>query len=186
VQLAAGEEAAYRANCALLLSQYDSHPMPQALVPIVLTLVAGETAVADMNRVLNLATQAVDANPADQLCAILLGAARQRARHDDKALMTLTAALSSVDLAPAVAGERARLLVGRLVGEMLLAAAYRQRADRAALEKQLDSLRQLIAEIPTPAPQASGSLPPWIAQFAIEIAKREQIRLSASITGDGN
>jgi tetratricopeptide (TPR) repeat protein len=178
VQLAAGNEAGYRAACAELVSRYGSDAPPDALFSIALTLVVGDKALEDMGPALLLAKRAADASPTDPVAAILVGAAEYRAGHSPEAIATLTKALAQLAPAePSAADKADRVLVVRLVGEMLLALAYHEQANPEALKQQIAILQKLIDQPQTPGPQTTSGLPPWTVGFAIEIAKRELAKL---------
>ena len=178
VQLAAGNESAYRATCANLVRRYGDHAAPDAVFAMALTLVVGDKALDDMNQALLLAKRAAEADPSNPLAAIVVGAAEYRAGRGEQAIQALTQALSQLD--PAVSAAKPdQFLVSRLVGEMILALAYHAHSDHEALEKQLETLRALIDNTKTPATlQSNGGLPPWAARFAVEMAKRELAKLS--------
>ena len=184
VQLAAGNESGYRATCAELVRRHGENAAPDAAFSIALTLVVGDQALDDMSPALVLATRAADADRSNPMAAILVGAAQYRAGSSPEAIATLTKALSQLDLAaPVATASPNQILVGRLVGEMILALAYREHSDDEALQKQLATLRKSIDQAETLGPQSSCSLPPWAVRFAVEIAKRELAKLSATANG---
>ena len=179
VQLAAGDKAGYRATCADLVRRHAGNAAPDAALSIALALVMGEKALEDMNQALALARRAADADPSNPIGAIVLGAAQFRTGRGNQAMTTLTRALSQLDpAAPTTRSKPDEMLVGRLVGEMLLALAYHEHSDREGLQKQLETLRTWIDKAETSKPQYQSGLPPWAVGFSVEIAGRELARLS--------
>jgi hypothetical protein len=180
LKLAAGNEAGYRTTCADVLRRYGSSPPSNALVSIVLTFVSGEKAVPDMEQVLELARRAVQAEPTNPLGLVLLGAAEYRVGRGPEAIETLTQALAHLQsTAPATANKSDPMPIARLLGATFLALAYHDGSDHSAFDRQLQSLRTLVDQTVKSAPQHSGGLPPWTADFALTVAKRTLTNLNA-------
>jgi hypothetical protein len=178
LQLAAGDEAGYRATCAALMKLRGATNGDIAL-SMSLTWVMGDKALDDMRPVLALAKRVADGDPANSLAAVVLGTAQFRAGHGEQAITTLTKALVALERAtPTATTKPAHNLMARLVGEMTLVLAYHQQADSTALQRQRGSLRKLIdaAEM-SPLPESDG-LPPWAPRAAAEIARRELAKLN--------
>jgi hypothetical protein len=63
--------------------------------------------------------------------------------------------------------------VVRLIGEYLLAVAYRDRQDPAALASQLDVLRKLLAELESSPPLYSDGLDHWALPLVLHCVRRD-------------
>jgi tetratricopeptide (TPR) repeat protein len=182
MELAAGNEASYRATCAELVTRYGGSTAPDALFSLALTLVLGKDSLEDMNQVLLLAKRAADANPSDPMAPILVGAAECRAGHSKEAVASLTTALAQLDqTALSTADDAQRTFVGRLLGEMLLALAYREQANSESLKQQIETLQKLVDQPATTGTQAKGALPLWVAGCVIELVKHELVRIRGPV-----
>ena len=179
VQLAAGNESTYRATCAVLVQRYAGNVPQDGVVLFALAMVVGDNALSDMNQALVLANRAAEADPSNPLATIVVGAAQYRAGSSANAIATLTMELSRLDPAAPPAATTDQILVGRLVGAMILALAYREQSDRESLQKQLEILQTSIDRTGL-TPQSSAGLPAWAVRFAVEIANRELAKLSAT------
>src|SRR5262249_45535356 len=153
-------DAGYRARCAELVQGRSVGAASDAPLMITMTLVAGENALDDMNQVVALARQGADANPADARMALLVGAAQFRAGRVPEAIATLTNALARLEIA--VPDKLDAALVCRILGHVLLGQAYREQADSAAEQRQLEALRELLDLRIAGAVNLQEPLPPWI------------------------
>ncbi len=189
LQLAAGNEAGYRHLGHELVTRYGDRTAPDDLFSLALTLAAGDVGLDDRNQALAIVERAAAANPSDSVAAILVGAAQYRAGQRKEAITTLVKALGKLDPAAASATDKPdRVLMGQLLGESVLAVAYRHQADYEALQTQLRNLRHLVAQSETPSLPKKNSLPPWAVRCAAEIANREMaiLRIPAEGPPSGN
>ena len=77
--MAAGDEPGYRDTAADLPNEYGETKDPDTANCIALTCVVGDNAVDDVEKVVELARQAADADPRNPIPKIVLGAAQFRA-----------------------------------------------------------------------------------------------------------
>jgi hypothetical protein len=76
----------------------------------------------------------------------------------------------------AVPNQLAEIQVSRVVGETFLAIAYHREGDQDAFDKQLATIRTLVASLEKspPKPSKGGmAMAPWGIPFAIEMGHRE-------------
>jgi hypothetical protein len=180
LQLAAGDEEGYRATCDDLLKRHGDNPTSAAAYAIVLTCIAGERSVEDFNKVMQIAERmaATDArNPGFQS---LLGAAEFRAGRTQEAIERLKKSVPLHSFAAlAVPKQRQQIHVSWLTGETILALAYHEANDEAALGRQLDALRNLVQKCEATNPQYSEDIGEWALPLAILMAKRQLTRLAS-------
>ncbi len=178
LQLAAGDEAGYRATCEKLLAQYGADAKEMEAYEIAFACVVGEHAVEDANSVVAVAKRAVASNPAFRT---ILGAAQFRAGRTNEAVATLKAAMPlhavAVVAAPAMADV---VYTSQLLGECFLAHGYRELKDQKAMQTQIEKVRALIKKLETSPRQKIQSMPPWAVGWGIELANRELARLTVA------
>ena len=137
VQLAAGDEAGYRATCAELIRFCGETSDPNQAFIITSACVVGDRAVEDMGKVVALARKATQSDPGNPGYWTALGAAQYRAGQTTEAIDTLKRAIPLHSFAALAApAQLDQIQFSRLAGETFLAMAYQRQGDTAALEKQ--------------------------------------------------
>ncbi len=185
LQLMAGDETAYRGSCARLLADNRNSPNPRDKFFTVLHCVLGDNAVEDPGELVILAQQAVAAQPQNPIFRAALGAAFYRAGQTNDCIETLTQALPQHALAELAApNQRDQVRISRILGETILALAYRQQGDRQALATQIATLRALLQRMDHAKPQHSDGLRFWSLRCATDLAHRYLATLEAAGAGD--
>jgi tetratricopeptide (TPR) repeat protein len=181
LQLAAGDEAAYTATCAELIERYAKTDDPFEAYAIATTCIAEADAVPEMDTVVALARQAVDADSRNPVLRVTLGAALFRAGEVQEAIDTLKKALPEHVLASFAATARYdQIQVSRLVGESILAMAYHEQGDITQADRQAAKVRSLITTLENSPPKPSGQIAPWAIQFTIKLAKQQMARIESA------
>ncbi len=165
LQWAVGDEASYHNTCVQLLSRCDDSVSVMSAFPVTLALVVGKHGTEHAETLLRVAQLAArPLSPSRAL--ILVGAAEYRAGMVNEAIAKLTEALRSF--------ENDEELVLRLIGTMLLADAYRDQQNAAALPEVLIRLDDLIFETIVSGESSPGDrLPAWLVRLAVEVSRRE-------------
>jgi tetratricopeptide (TPR) repeat protein len=180
LQLAAGNEAGYAATCADLLARHGEHPSGATAVGIALACIAGDRAVDDMNRVVEIVRRLAESEPLNPVFQSWLGAAQFRAGQTQEAIERLT---KSVPLHPVAAlaapAQLDQIRVSWLTSETILALAYHQANDEQALAKQVEAVRRLVEKFEATKPHYSQDFGEWALPLAIRLAKRNLARLEA-------
>ena len=179
LQLAAGDEAGYRAKCAELIQRFGDTDDANTALWIVLTCAATENSVDDINKIVSLANRAAEkADPRNPAFKTVLGAVQYRAGQNKEAIETLKKAIPLHVLAAFAAPRQLDAIqVSRLTGETILALAYHREGDKEAFDKQLAIVRAFIAQLKKSPPKPGTSIGPWAVLFAILMAERELTRI---------
>ncbi|MGD9720134.1 MAG: protein kinase [Pirellulales bacterium] len=180
LQLAAGDEAGYAATCADLLARHGDHPSNATAVGIAMACIAGDRAVDDMNRVVEIVRRLAESEPLNPVFQSWLGAAQFRAGQTQEAIERLT---KSVPLHPVAAlaapAQLDQIRVSWLTSETILALAYHQAIDEQALAKQVEVVHRLVEKLEATKPHYSQDFGEWALPLAIRLAKRNLARLEA-------
>ncbi|MEX2114326.1 MAG: tetratricopeptide repeat protein [Pirellulales bacterium] len=180
LQLAAGDEAGYSATCADLLARHGDHPSTATAAGITLACTAGDRAVEDMNKVVQIVQRLADSDPLNPVLQAQLGAAQFRAGKTQEAIERLRKSVPLHSVAALAApGQLDRIRVSWLTGETILALAYYKANDEQALAKQLDVVRELVEKLEATNPQYSQDFGEWALPLTILMAKRNLTRLEA-------
>jgi serine/threonine protein kinase/tetratricopeptide (TPR) repeat protein len=181
LQLAAGDEASYRATCSEFASRYGAGAGRAECAAIAMACMAGEGAVEDFSDVLAIAQRAADSDRKNPVLQTLLGAVQFRARRTEEAIATLEKALPAHALAELAAPKQLDpIRISRLTAETMLALAYREQGNNEAFAKHLQSLRQFVAKLEATTPQHSEGIAKWALSCALHLTKRQLERLDAS------
>ena len=180
LQLAAGNETGYAATCADLLARHGDHPSNATAVGIALACIAGDHAVEDMNKVVQIVQQLADSNPLNPAFQSWLGAVQFRAGQTQEAIERLSKSVPLHSVAALAApGQVDQIRVSWLTSETILALAYHKANDEQALAKQLDVVRKLVEKLEATNPHYSQDFGEWALPLAIQLAKRNLTRLEA-------
>lgn len=180
LQLADGNEAGYAATCAELLARHGDHPSAATAVGIALACIAGERAVADMDKVVEITQRLADSDPVNPVFQSWLGAAQFRAGRIDEAITRLRKSVPLHSVAAlAVPAQLDQIRVSWLTSETILALAYHKAADEQALAKQIEVVRTLVQRFEAANPHYSQDFGEWALPLAVLLAKRNLARLES-------
>jgi eukaryotic-like serine/threonine-protein kinase len=182
LQLAAGDELGYRATCNRLVREYGTAAEGRLALSTVMTCIAGEAAVRKPAEVVEIAERVAARDPRNPIGQVFVAAAQFRAGETEKAVATLRETIPKLPLAELAAPtKRDYVRLARLAGETILSLAFDKLGDRAALARQLESLRAAIEAIAARTPQYSDGTNEWTLPLAIHVAKRELERLESQV-----
>jgi hypothetical protein len=127
LQLAAGDEAGYSATCADLLARHGDHPSAATATGIALACIAGDRAVEDMNKVVQIVQRLADSDPLNPAFQSWLGAAQFRAGQTEEAIERLRKSVPLHSVAALAApGQIDRIRVSWLTSETIRLAYHRR------------------------------------------------------------
>ena len=181
LEFAAGDESGYRRACSDLLSQdHDTLTIPDKF-SIVLQCVIGDNAVDTPDKIVALAQEVATSQPPNPVLRTALGAALFHAGKVDEAIATLNVALPQHALAELAAPSRLdEIRISRLLGETVLAIAYRAQGNSQALDEQIATLRATVSRIETSQPGPKSGLAQWALKLAIELTHRRLMELDVA------
>ncbi|HEY1599159.1 MAG TPA: protein kinase [Pirellulales bacterium] len=182
LQLAAGDQAGYRAACDRVVSDVAATAEGNLALLIVMTCIAGDAAVSNPSAVVELAQHLVAHDPRNPVGQVFLAAAQFRAGETVQAVAALRAALPRLALAELAAPtKRDYVRLARLAGETILALAYEKLDDRESLIQQLVQWRAAVDAVAARPPQYSDRTNEWTLPLAIHIARSECGRLESPV-----
>ena len=180
LQMAAGDYTGYRATCNKLIDEHGATAEGSVAALIVMTCVAGDSAVENPIVVAAIAERVVARDPRNPVSQVFRAAAQFRAGQTTEAISGLEAALPKLALAELAAPmKRDYVRLARLAGETILALACVEAGDQDALTRQLGVLRTTIDAISARPPQYSDGTNEWTIPLALHIARRELERLES-------
>jgi len=186
IQLAAGEEDAYLANCAKLLARFGDDPRDAVAAAICLCYAAGVgNSAEELEKVLTLAERLVAQNRLNPAYHVLRGAILFRAGQNAEAITVFKQSLPLHSVAEvAMPNYVDAIRASRLVGETLLLSAYHQQGDAERCQRQKASLHALIEQYETKPPRYGEVVAAWTLPLTIHLAKREIARQDGEVPGN--
>jgi serine/threonine protein kinase/tetratricopeptide (TPR) repeat protein len=173
---AGGDEAGHRAACSELVARRASQATGAEASAIATACVVGANAVENGSDLLAIAQRAVKADPGNPVPLTLLGAALFRVGQTGDALKTLERAVplhpSTESASPLLDPIRA----SRVLCETMLMLVHRERKDKEALARQVQSLEALVAQMKSTGPVYCDEGDNWRLGFAVLFAERELVR----------
>ena len=188
LQLAAGDEAGYRATCSQLVDEYGASAGGRMALSIVMTCVAGETPADRTSQVLAIAERVAAGDPRNPVSQVFAAAAQFRAGQVREAIARLEAALPKLALAELAAPTKLDFVrLSRLAGETILTLSYARLGDHEALAKQRGALAR--RSMPSAPARRNTAMAPtngrcrWRSIFrsaSSNVSSRQPIRLKSN------
>jgi tetratricopeptide (TPR) repeat protein len=171
LRLAARDASGYRETCSRFIREYGRDASPKSSFAVALALVMGDGNVADDAQAAIQIARNAAATPAHPGANVLVAAAQYRAGMVREAVPGLAESLAALN---ADQESRDQSLVVRLTGTTILARAYHDQGDAAALAAELSRLDELILEaLVVGSMSQDDGLPAWSVRLAVDLAQRE-------------
>ncbi len=177
LELAAGNDAAYRDLCRDFVKRHSQNEKQNVMLAIVLACAMGEDAVDDWDLVLETARKTVDADRQSPLPKIGLGATLFHAGRFKDAEVVLAGAvplhLFAIRQRPDL---KQALQQSQLMGLTYLALIYRDQGKHELSKSARDNAEMIIANLEQSAPGFDEGLALWAGRFAAHISRRKFAR----------